>query len=285
MIDWSPITLGREVKSVEVEGFVLTETKHPPALVIPRHAHQRASVSFVLKGSYVETLGHRERECVPSSLLIKPAGEMHADRYGQVGAQSLIIEVKQERLAMVRSCSKILDRVKIVRDVWTSSLALRIYKEFRTADTASALAIEGLILELLAEETRRNLSQTGRKPQPAWLLRAVELIGEDFTRDRLTLSKIATEVGVHPAHLSRVFRRAYNQTVGEYIRRLRLERAARELATSDRTLADIALRAGFYDQSHLTHAFRLHMKWTPAAFRAAHQSRKAHTKQLASSKT
>ena len=281
---FSPITLGQQIKSIEVEDFVLTETKHPPSLVIPRHAHEHASLSFVLKGSFVETLDRSPRECLPYNLVIKSAGEIHSDRYGQSGARCLIIEIKPEGLERVRSISKVLDRSSLVQSDPLALLAMRVYSEFRAMDTASPLAIEGLILEMLAEASRPG-SRPARAGRPRWLIQAVELMREDFAREGLTLSRIAEEVGVHPSHLARTFRQFYRSTVGDYVRRLRVECAAREIACSERSLAEIATHSGFYDQSHMTTAFRLYMRTTPAAWRAAFKTRNAATKRLRSSKT
>ena len=74
-------------------------------------------------------------------------------------------------------------------------------------------------------------------------------------------------MGVHPAHLARCFKREYGQTVGEYARALRLEWAAEQLALDDASLAEIALGAGFADQSHFTRAFRQHAGVTPGRYR------------------
>jgi AraC-like DNA-binding protein len=73
--------------------------------------------------------------------------------------------------------------------------------------------------------------------------------------------------------------------VGEYIRRLRLDYAMQELAQSAKAIAEVALEVGFYDQSHFTHAFKLHTGMTPAQFRSAVQTGKSHTKKRRFSKT
>jgi AraC-like DNA-binding protein len=48
---------------------------------------------------------------------------------------------------------------------------------------------------------------------------------------------------------------------------LRLEFAAKELAESNKSLAEIANGAGFYDQSHFSNQFRRLMNMTPSQFR------------------
>ena len=92
---------------------------------------------------------------------------------------------------------------------------------------------------------------------------------QDAPAQRHSLATIAAEVGVHPATLSRGFRRAYGCTPGQLQRRLRLEFAAHELSTTDRPLATIAQQAGFYDQSHFTNAFRRQLGASPLQYRRA----------------
>jgi AraC family transcriptional regulator len=72
---------------------------------------------------------------------------------------------------------------------------------------------------------------------------------------------------VHPAHLAREFRRRYQQTIGEYVRSLRIEFARQELHTSDKPISEIAIGAGFFDQSHFARTFKLITGFPPAAFR------------------
>jgi AraC family transcriptional regulator len=81
------------------------------------------------------------------------------------------------------------------------------------------------------------------------------------------LQQVATEAGVHPAHLARVFRRHHRCTIGSYLRRLRLDAACRQLVSGERPLADIALAAGFADQSHFSRLFRAATGVTPTHYR------------------
>ena len=91
--------------------------------------------------------------------------------------------------------------------------------------------------------------------------------------EAITLDQIASTVGVHPGHLAREFRRYYRCTPGDYIRQLRVDRACRELSVGDNSLAEVALAAGFSDQSHFATAFKRHTGLTPAAYRRAAQAR------------
>jgi AraC family transcriptional regulator len=164
----------------------------------------------------------------------------------------------------MRQVTGILDHASYVEAGPISHLALRILGEFRMLDAVAPLAIEALTLEMLVQATRLD-SRIERNP-PRWLRQAREVIREQFA-ESLSLSSVAELVGVHAAHLAKMFRKHYGCTVGEYVRRLRLDHAAKLLARSEKTLSTIALAAGFYDQSHFAHLFKLRFGVSPGVFR------------------
>jgi AraC family transcriptional regulator len=73
---------------------------------------------------------------------------------------------------------------------------------------------------------------------------------------------------VHPVHLAREFRRFEHCTIGEYVRRLRIEQACRRLTHSTDPIAAIAAEAGFADQSHFARTFKRVVGMSPVQFRA-----------------
>lgn len=261
----SPIVLSDQDTRVEVSGFVLTETFRPPGLVLPAHFHEHANIALTLEGSFMETVSTQPYEVNPSAVIFRPAGEKHSNRYGKTAAHCLIIEVRPERLAAIREVTRILDKASCVEGGLISNLALRIFREFRELDAVAPLSIEALTLEMLVEATRLDCGRD-RNP-PRWLRRAEEFIHERFSQS-VSLSSVAEVAGVHAAHLAKMFRMHYGSTVGEYVRRLRLDYAARLLSQSDKTLSAIALVTGFYDQSHFAHLFKLRFGVPPGVFRA-----------------
>lgn len=273
----SSIDPAERLKGSNLSGLVLTEFTQPANLSIPVHSHECATILFVFKGVAVDRMAGRVHECAASSLLIRPAGEPHTHHYGHAGAHCLVIEVKPQRLEAIRSFSQVLDRVGSFRDSLLAELASRLYMESRVMDSASELAIEGLVLEMLAQAERLNTKPATRQAQPMWLRQAVEFIHENYAQP-LSLSQIAALVGVHAAHLAEVFRKHYGCSIGHYIRRLRLDYAAREVLFSETSLADISANAGFYDQSHFTKFFKRYAGLTPAEMRARARRPKAHTK-------
>lgn len=253
---------GSAQRSREVAGLVLREIVHEAGVKIPRHAHEHAHLAFVLRGNFTETCERKVLECKPLSVSFLAPGLTHSD-YFPNGVQCLVIEIMpqwQERVAEYLA----LDAPGFFYGGLSAWLMMRLYDEARQSDEASSLAIEGLALETLAEVSRQQSTISGRIP-PRWLERAREFLHAQFPRSS-THQEIARLVGVHPAHLATVFRRHYGCTIGEYVRRLRVESACRKMSTSDAPLIDIALAAGFSDQSHFSKVFKQSTGMTPAQF-------------------
>jgi len=143
-------------------------------------------------------------------------------------------------------------------------LAIRLYREHKQMDACSMLTIEGLVLEMLAIVGRmKNIRE---QQGPPWFARAMELLNDEF-RNNLRVQDIANEIGVHPFHLSRVFRTVHRQTIGEYVQKLRVTYACKQLTLPETDLVSVALSAGFADQSHFTRVFKNVTGLTPGAFR------------------
>jgi len=85
----------------------------------------------------------------------------------------------------------------------------------------------------------------------------------------LSLAELADAACLSPFHLHRVFKAAFGETPAQMRRRRRVERAKAMLALGDRTVAEVARRAGFDSDSAFSRSFRAATGLTPTAFRHA----------------
>jgi AraC family transcriptional regulator len=175
------------------------------------------------------------------------------------------VETSPAWLARARECAPILHDHALIQGELPAILMQSLYQEFRRSDAASSLAIEGLALEMCVALSRQCRNSTARRPA-RWLHDARELVRARF-RENLSLSDVADSVDVHPTHLARVFRQQYGCTVGTYVRRLRIQLACDYLSTSDSSLVEIAMTAGFADQSHFARTFKRMMGVSPSGYR------------------
>jgi AraC family transcriptional regulator len=148
---------------------------------------------------------------------------------------------------------------------------MKLYQEFRLMDEVAPLAVEGLMLEIVAEASRRKRPVSNTKIPPR-IEMAKDFISAYFNRP-LALKQIAELVEAHPVYLAREFHKHYHCTVGEYVRRLRVESACQRLSDSDEPLSNIALTVGFSDQSHFSRTFKRLTGMTPAKYRKARRPR------------
>lgn len=108
-----------------------------------------------------------------------------------------------------------------------------------------------------------------RKKIPAWAKSLKETLQDQVdTNLSLSLKEISKALDVHPAYLSREFSKYFNNlSFGEYIRKLRIEKAIQFLNSSNYSLSEIAYLTGFSDQSHFTRIFKKHIGKSPSAYK------------------
>lgn len=258
---------GRILRKQEMAGSVLSETAYVPHFTGPRHVHDQVGYfCLTLQGGYSEISRQQNRELGPATLLYHSPGEAHSDKFSSQETRLFCVWVSRERLRAVSDYMTAADNSAQFTHGPALQLAFRMYKEFRSLDELSPLVIEGLTLELLAETfcaARREF----KCADPPWIKRARDLVAARFN-DTLVVSEIAESVGVHPVHLTRVFRRRFGCTMGEYVRQLRVDFACRELSNSRKPLAEIASSAGFCDQAHFSRTLKRFTGMTPIEFRS-----------------
>jgi len=254
-----------------VLGFRISEIHYPAGLELSRHRHEHACLSYVLEGPFTESYGGASVTCAPRVLRFLPGGMPHANRFAVI-SHCLVVEVDADAMKRVNEHTSALDRPGEIQGLGSTWLAQRMIHEFRQEDELALVSLEGILLEMLAEGGRHVGENGPVATLPRWLRVAREYLESNFLR-HLSLSEIAGTAGVHRVHLSREFRRYFSTTVGEFLRRKRVEHACHLVSTTDTPLAEIAIACGFSDQSHFSATFRKQVGLTPARFRQMAQSR------------
>jgi AraC family transcriptional regulator len=253
------------VTAREVHGFQVAEINYPAGLELSRHSYQHAQLIYVLDGEYTETHDRgSEIRCQSRSLRYMPPNLAHANSC-ESGARCLVITIAPEMLARVADSNKALDRPASIETPVSMWLTQKLYREFQEADSSSALSLEGILLELLAE-TARHAGSGPVRIVPEWLRVARAYVETNYLRP-LSLADIARVAHVHRVHLARQFRSYFSTSVGEFLRRKRVEHACHLVSTTNCSLAEVAIDCGFSDQSHFSATFRKMMGQTPARFR------------------
>ena len=88
----------------------------------------------------------------------------------------------------------------------------------------------------------------------------------------ISLNTLADVAGLSPSHFSRMFRQSKGVSPGDYLARRRVERTKELLASTDLSVAEIALAVGFSDQSHCSRSFRKLTGICPSEYRCSRHS-------------
>jgi AraC family transcriptional regulator len=255
---------GKSLQCRKLSAFTLSERFYAPFFKTPAHTHENALFCLVLKGNYTESFGRARRECSPRTALFHASDDPHAEHFHADGGHSFIVEIDRPWIDRVRDEYGFPSVTSDFRSGVLPVLGLKLYREFRSFDEMSPLIVEGLMLEIAGEAARSSAASAPRRPR--WLERTEEYLN-DRVADPFSLSEVARFAGVHPVHLAQTFRRFNQISVGGYLRRLRLERARREILQTSRPIARIAADCGFSDQSHLSRTFKREFGITPQRFR------------------
>jgi AraC family transcriptional regulator len=252
------------IREGAMAGLYLTETAHPAGYRIPKHSHQVASLYLLLAGSLTEQFGREDVERKANELIFTPADQPHSNVFLGRGGRCLIMElhpVLHSQLSEITGLPTILKSFR-GQPGW---LARRLYNEFLFGDAVAPMVIEGLVLEIFGE-----IGREPHRPCDLGLQRkasqAREFLDANFARP-VSLRDAAHVVDLHPVHLARIFRQHYHCSIGDYIRRRRVDFVCTQLSASDKPLAEIASEAGFCDQAHLTRTFHKLTGLTPGQHR------------------
>ena len=125
---------------------------------------------------------------------------------------------------------------------------------------AQKLWYQGKALEFLAgflfSQASESQSSQSRQKQVARerVEQVIQLLSGNLAEPP-TLEQLGRQVGCSPYHLSRSFSREMSMTIPQYLRQIRMERAAELLKSARFNVTEVALEVGYSSLSHFSHAF------------------------------
>jgi AraC family transcriptional regulator len=179
-------------------------------------------------------------------------------------------------LAAAEAMSICPDRVAIapqlhVRDPRIEHIGWAVKDELESLEPLGRLYGDSLGLALAAHLLRAYVPAGAQRRDTRLsrrrLARAFDYIRTNLASD-LSLSQLAAIASVSPSHFKTLFKQSVGMPVHQYVIRQRVEYAAELLQRGDTALADVALQAGFANQSHMARCMRRIIGVTPGALRS-----------------
>jgi AraC-like DNA-binding protein len=267
------------------------------------HSHPVLELCYVLSGHAQRTVGSESYRVGPGDIFVIRPGEPHGARADAAEpCRFFAIGFDHRRLPMraptaVRDVSLAVEQAEALegemRDFeqrvipggqGCERILRRILLELDRVDGGPAeraltiLQIQALLVELLVFVARCSLAsreqmrgaQRVRVPARQEFQRLL-----DWLRTRLAsppaLREMAARVGLSPAHFTVAFKREVGRTPIEHLTTLRIDEAARRLASDqDATVTAIALDLGFSSSQYFSQVFRRAKGCTPKQWRERH---------------
>ena len=259
------ITLGRRLRQADYAGISIYDVAYAPGVRMPAHSHRSANVSLVVSGDFDEWVDGRRYRVTAGSVVFKPAGTVHRNQYGARGARAMIIEFKSGTEGQGWFEQESIGQCRWLCSGPSIAAAVRAYCRAFVHGAGEQQSAINEVIELLAASRHEWGSFAGAALHPC-VRDAKEILRQSFDQP-IAIQQIAATVGVHPVYLARVFRQQIRCSLTEYRRGLQVAEAARRLAASHESLAEVAAASGFADQSHMTRALRRELGTTPGRYR------------------
>lgn len=220
------------------------------------HSHEVPQLSFVMSGEIV--VGARQKLSA-GSIRVSPAGD-ELDLTFETEARCCVVLFDSDPLGVAFPAGT---ERKILREERSEKLARELAALLGQPGTSST-DLEVLALELTAEvHACRPVGDARRR----WLRRLRDRM-RDEPFSSLSARELAGETGHHPVYVARAFRKVYGIGLTEFGRVVRAENARRLLSETARPISEIALTAGFSDQSHLSRSMKRYFGLTPGQIRS-----------------
>ncbi|PQA95807.1 AraC family transcriptional regulator [Chryseobacterium shigense] len=252
---------GQTNEMLRFDGLTITDTEytHP---YVDWHYHENAYFTFLLQGNMTEGNKKEIYDCPAGTLLYHHWEDAHYNIKPDLFTRGFHLEVTEKWFEKFQLSKDCIEGSFNLKNPALKLLMYRIFRETKLNDPCFELSVHELLLNIFCELSDKVQSYDKK---PGWVRRIDEILHENFT-EKLNLTDLSTTLDVHPVHLSRDFQKHFHCSMGEYVRKLKVNKSLTLLNTYP-SLTELALDCGFADQSHFIRSFKEHMGITPLQYK------------------
>ncbi|WP_312993388.1 helix-turn-helix transcriptional regulator [Chryseobacterium flavum] len=252
---------GETNQMVNLDGLTITDTEYTYPYV-DWHYHENAYFTFLLQGNMTEGNRKETYGCSAGTLLYHHWEDPHYNIKPDVFTRGFHIEITQDWFDRFDIQKNKTEGSFNIKKPTLKFLIYQLFKETKLNDSSFELTANQLLLHFFSQLAH---DKGNKERKPVWVGQINEILHENAT-ENLTLTGIAETLNIHPVHLSRDFHKYFHCNLGEYLRKLKVNKSIKLLNTPC-SLTDIALECGFADQSHFIRCFKENIGITPLKYR------------------
>jgi len=252
-------------KQYHIGGITIVDSSFQNFSNCPWHYHSDAHFAFTTKGTLTETHKTKKINLYPGCLMYNHSQEPHCNSNYSQNVSAVHVDIGESWFQNYDIRYSEIQGVHVLENPLLKQIFFKVFKEVNAFDEASPIAIESLILQAI--KIMLSSEKTKEHNKPAWINKLDDLL-RSKCNENLTLTSVALEANIHPVYLCQQFPLFFNCSFGEYIRKLRIEKAVQHmLKREEMSLTEIAYDCGFADQSHFIRVFKNTVGVTPFNFR------------------
>jgi len=252
---------GSHYQKLNFEGFTITDTEYTHRKV-DWHFHENPYFTYLLQGKLYEANKKEEYYLESGSLLFHNWQDAHYNTKPKDYTRGFHIEFNSEWFLKHGIASMDFEGSLSLKNPIIKSLMNKVFLETKINDPSSQLSIELLMIEIFDKIKTQEADKFTKKP--GWVKKLQELLLD--TETDYTLAALSKELNIHPVHLSRGFHKYFGITLGQYVRRLKVNKAIMLMSSNQFSMTEICYQCGFYDQSHFISNFKSIYHTTPSSF-------------------
>lgn len=224
------------------------------------HFHDNPTICFMLQGGGMEKRNRHSYERGASDVRFYHATEPHQSIIKVFPSKCVNLELEEDFLKRFE-ISETLINLAVTKNLDIRFLMLKIHSELLVNDSFTNSSVKMLFLSML-DQTK----ETTKRKTPNWISKLDELLNDNWS-ETPSLEDLAANLNVHPVTISKHFTRYFSCTLGEYMRKVKINKSIYLVKNTQLSLTEIAFICGFFDQSHFTRNFKKLTGFLPKEFR------------------
>ena len=241
------------------QGISVVETEYKTKVYEGWHSHNNAHITLFLKGGTSEKRKKSNTVVGPGSLLFYHSDELHLNEDTLFPSKNINIEIEENLLKELQISEAIIEN-SIRNTTLTKFLILKIFKESLVADAFSNDTITMLFTQLYSTSHLDRFEKS-----PYWVKSLDELLNDSWNTNP-SLHDLSQVLNLNPITISKHFPKYFGCTLGEYLRRIKINRSLSLIQSNKNSLTEISLECGFADQSHFIRTFKNQTGFLPKHF-------------------
>ncbi|SHM45986.1 helix-turn-helix domain-containing protein [Chitinophaga sp. CF418] len=241
--------VGSKVKEHNIGYITTSETIFPENLTSDWHCHENPHFSHILSGGSQEIREKKAEQQMAGTGLYYYPGVIHQNVHYRPGTRIFNLEIEESFFNTYNLAIPPESLMYEGNAVINAGGLLRLLREHYYNDSCSSISLEQLCINLI------DSNPTIKKHYPEWTRQIITVLN-DLWDEPPSLAELAAQINIHPVTLSKYFSRYFSCTLGEYLRRIKIERALVLVRSKKYSLTEIAYMCGFTDQAHFTRTFR-----------------------------